>query len=69
MLFWGHVVLCPCIADCSCCDAGSVETTTKTRTTGVPVNDVKSELRQGQLIDTQVDRKNNHDGTVTETTV
>lgn len=49
--------------------AGSVETTTKTRTTGVPVNDVKSELRQGQLIDTQVDRKNNADGTVTETTV
>lgn len=30
---------------------------------------VAAELRQGQLIDTQVDRKTNPDGSVTETTV
>jgi hypothetical protein len=47
----------------------SIETTTKTRTTGVPVNDVQSELKQGELIDKQVDKKTNPDGTTTETTV
>ena len=48
---------------------GSVETTTKTRTYGVPVNDVQAELKQGELVDKQVDTVKNPDGTTTETTV
>lgn len=48
---------------------GSVETTTKTRTTGVPVNDVQAELKQGEIINKEVDKKHNPDGTTTETTV
>lgn len=35
----------------------------------MPVNDVQSELKQGELIDKQVDKKSNPDGTTTETTV
>ena len=48
---------------------GSVETTTKTRTTGIPVNDVDAELSQGEVVDKQVDTVKNADGSTTETTV
>ena len=47
-----------------------METTKTTRTQGVPVSDVQAELKKGgMLVDTQVSKESNPDGTTTETTV